>query len=64
MQSVRLIETDYCQSQKSIIRSTATSSNLLLKTITNLGEEFAKKIIEQYYLSKQVICTPMATSLN
>ncbi len=64
MQNVHIIETAYCQSQKSTIRSAKTPPEILAKSIKNLGEEFAKTIIEKYHLSEKKIQTPMEHSID
>lgn len=64
MENITILESDYCQSQKAIIRSESSSPESLKKAIFNIGEEFAKSIIEKYDLSLKTIRTPMSHTLE
>lgn len=64
MENITILESDYCQSQKSIIRSESSSPELLKKSIFNLGEEFAKTITEKYDLKQKTIRTPMSHTIE
>jgi hypothetical protein len=64
MENITILESDYCQLQKAIIRSESSSPESLKKAIFNLGEEFAKSIIEKYDLSLKTIRTPMSHNME
>lgn len=54
----------YAESQKSIIRDSRSTSDDLKKSITVLGEEIGKKLIEDHFLNKESITTPMKCNMD
>ncbi|HHP4539555.1 TPA: uracil phosphoribosyltransferase [Acinetobacter baumannii] len=53
------LNTNFIRSQKTIIRSIDSGSDILKESINAAGEEIGKFILEQYFLEKDSVTTPM-----
>jgi len=55
------ITSNYAEGKKSIIMDSSSSKENLQESITELGSELGKKIIEDYFSEKNTFSTPMST---
>jgi uracil phosphoribosyltransferase len=61
---IHSINSRYAEGQKSIVMDSSSSSENLKESITNLGSELGKKIIEDYFSTKSSFETPMSKKVE
>lgn len=61
---IHLIDTQFSEAHKSIIRSKDSTVDEIRRSITVLGEELGKSIAQEYFIKPEQISTPMGFTID